>query len=109
MGEARAGEAQKTLVGRGRHGLRLGGVGPSGRDVSESGVGSAMHAASQLPGVGPTDVDEAAYKSLVASLKRARDHNCLIDKSKPGNRPMCNLIRFFLSFYQVTITKCHCS
>ena len=38
--------------------------------MSKSGVGSAMRAASQLLGVGPIDVDEAAYKSLVASLMR---------------------------------------
>ena len=34
-------------------------VDPKGRSTWRSGVRSVMHAASQLPGKGPTDVDDA--------------------------------------------------
>ena len=34
-------------------------VDPQERSLWRSGVGSAMHAASQLPGMGSTDVDDA--------------------------------------------------
>ena len=49
----------KKLVENDCHELKLMTVDPQERNTWRSGVRSSMHAASQLPGVGPTDVDDA--------------------------------------------------
>ena len=49
----------KTLTERDRREWNLNMVDPCDRDVWRSSVRSAMHAASQLPGKDPTDVDDA--------------------------------------------------
>ena len=49
----------KTLTERDRREWNLNEVDPCDRDVWRSSVRSAMHAASQIPGQEPTDVDDA--------------------------------------------------
>ena len=49
----------KKLTERDCHEWKLTTVDPQERSTWRSGVRSAMHAASQLPGKGPTDVDDA--------------------------------------------------
>ena len=49
----------KTLTERDRHEWNLNKVDPCDKDVWRSSVRSAMHAANQLPGGEPTDVDDA--------------------------------------------------
>ena len=48
----------KALTERDRHEWKLSEVDPSDKDMWRSRVRSTMHAASQLPGGGPTDVDD---------------------------------------------------
>ena len=49
----------RTFTERDPREWKLNEVDPSDRDVRRSDVRSAMHAASQLPGGEPTDVDDA--------------------------------------------------
>ena len=49
----------KQLTERDRREWKLSAIDPHDRDTWRSGVRSAMHAASQLPGRGPTAVDMA--------------------------------------------------
>ena len=49
----------KQLTERDRRGWKLSAIDPHDRDTGRSGVRSAMRAASQLPGRGPTVVDMA--------------------------------------------------
>ena len=49
----------KQLTERDCRGWKLSAINPHDRNMWRSGVRSAMHAASQLPGRGPTDVDVA--------------------------------------------------
>ena len=49
----------KKLTEKDCHELKLTTVDPQERSIWRSGVRSAMRAASQLPGKGPTDVDDA--------------------------------------------------
>ena len=49
----------KTLTERNPHEWNLNKVDPCDKDVWRSSARSAMHAASQLPGREPTDVDDA--------------------------------------------------
>ena len=58
-GPGRPGVAWGQLTGRDRGEWGLSAVGPRGGDIWRSGVRSAMRAASQLPGRGPTVVDMA--------------------------------------------------
>ena len=49
----------KILMEKDCHEWKLRTVDPQERSTWRSGVTSAMHAASQIPGRGPTDVDDA--------------------------------------------------
>ena len=57
--EGKRGQGWKTHTERDRCEWNLNEVDPCDRDVWRSSVRSAMHAASQLPGKEPTDVDDA--------------------------------------------------
>ena len=58
-GAGRGARAGMELAERGCCGWKLTAVDPQERSTWRSGVRSAMRAASQLPGKGPTDVDDA--------------------------------------------------
>ena len=58
-GPGRAKMTRKQLTERDRRKWKLSAIDPHDRDTWRSGVRSAMHAASQFPGRGPTVVDMA--------------------------------------------------
>ena len=58
-GEGRPKQTWKKLTEKDCHEWKLTTVDPQERSTWRSGVRSAMRAASQLPGKGPTDVDDA--------------------------------------------------